>query len=400
MTTSQAERLEPAHLDVFAPGFTLDSEQALAARERHWYATIDPGIAILRHQEVGELAADKRLRHGFPDLAGYDGPVAEWLNNMILTAVDEKHERLRRLVVRAFAATKVERFRECSQKTARVLVDNLERLMSDDGSADFVAHFANKYPIRVLCEVLGIPQSKADRLGELVDTLAHITLTPVEPHIPGAEAALAELYEFCHYIIAQRRREPGDDLLSALVAAEVNSDRLSHDELRAMIVALLAAGHDTTRCQIGLGLATFLNHPEQWSLLSDRPDLIGQAVEEVMRVAPQSPTIWRVAREDVVFRDQLIPCGSNVLLCITLAHTDPRVYGPSPRFDITVKRPATFAFGTAGAHYCIGSHLAKIELQEAFLALSSRFPEIESAKEATWRPYLGITGPETLYISS
>lgn len=201
----------------------------------------------------------------------------------------------------------------------------------------------------------------------------------------------------CDELIAARRARPGEDLVTALVQAENQGDRLDHDELRAMIIALLLAGHDTTRSQIALGMLTFVRHPDQWQLLRQNPGLAGSAVEEVMRCAPMAPTIWRVALEDLTVHELTVPAGSLVLLCLALANTDPRVYGVDQRFDIAKTRPPILAFG-AGPHYCVGAHLARLEMRAAFDALSARIAGMLVCGPVPMRPYIGIYGPQSLPV--
>lgn len=145
-------------------------------------------------------------------------------------------------------------------------------------------------------------------------------------------------------------------------------------------------------------MATFLDHPDQWALLGEHPEHAATAVEEVFRIAPTAPAMYRIVREDLHHRDLHLPAGAFLLLAVALAHTDPRTYGPDARFDITATRPPQLVFG-GGPHYCLGTHLARLELREALPILARRLRGITAAGAATWRPHLGITGPHRLPIA-
>lgn len=143
-----------------------------------------------------------------------------------------------------------------------------------------------------------------------------------------------------------------------------------------------------------MALATFVEHPQQWRLLAERPELAGTAVEETMRVSPTTPVIMRVATEDFTFQGVTIPAGTHLVLLVAAANTEPETFGDAP-FDITAKRTAQLTFG-GGIHYCLGTWLARIKMQEALPILAARLPDLATAGPVTWRPHVGITGPITL----
>jgi cytochrome P450 len=163
------------------------------------------------------------------------------------------------------------------------------------------------------------------------------------------------------------------------------------------VSTIIFAAQDTTRNQLGLAVFTFLEYPEQWTLLGDKPQHAGEAVEEVMRVNPTVPIIWRVATENVSFKGLEIPAGTFVTLVTATANTDPRVFG-SLDFDITRQRPPQHTFG-GGIHYCLGAALARAEILEALPILAARLHMPRLAGEVTWRPLSSIYGPVTLPIS-
>lgn len=398
LTEDATSGVDVAFLDIMDPAFRLDSPAAVAAREAHWYARTPLGAAVLRYAEVAELAGDRRLsQQGLHVLAMQgvtDGPLVDWFSRGILAVEGDAHTRLRKLVNRAFTPRRMDALRPAMREITTRLVDGF----ADAGQVEFMAGFADRYPIRVVCRLFGLPDADAEQLAGWADALGLIFAFPIAPHLPAIEQALAGFLDYADALIAARRRDPGDDLISALVAAEADGDRLDVEELRTMVTGLIFAGHDTTRCQLGLAVATFLDHPDQWALLGEHPEHAATAVEEVFRIAPTAPAMYRIVREDLHHRDLHLPAGAFLLLAVALAHTDPRTYGPDARFDITATRPPQLVFG-GGPHYCLGTHLARLELREALPILARRLRGITAAGAATWRPHLGITGPHRLPIA-
>ncbi|MGH3769426.1 MAG: cytochrome P450 [Pseudonocardiaceae bacterium] len=213
-------------------------------------------------------------------------------------------------------------------------------------------------------------------------------------HQDRVDAAVRGLCGCCDELTAQRRVDPGDDLISALITAETDGQRLTGDELRAMVSGLVFAGQDTTRNQLGLAMITFTQHLEQWRLLAQRPELASTAVEELMRVYPVVPVLGRLATEDFTFQGVDIPAGTHISLFVATANTDAGAFGDAP-FDITAQRPTHLSLGS-GIHYCLGIWLARIEMREALPILAARLGDLALEGPVTSRPHYGITGPVTL----
>jgi cytochrome P450 len=388
-----------ATLDLLAPDFRVDSPAVREAAERHWYAMTPLGPAVLRYEDCAAILRDKRFRQASADhLADQgitDGPLAEMWRDIILNIEGDRHGRLRRLVSQAFTPKAVDELRPRMREIVHGLVDTF----APAGACDFMAACADHYPPRVMFDLLGIPEEEHDQFLEWGKTLALTISYSVAEHATAIDAARSGLYAATDWLCASRRLEPGDDLISRLVAAIDDGDRLTTQELRSMIVALVVGGQDSTRIQLGSAMLLFARHPDQWALLAGRPELAARATEEVMRLAPAAPFVWRKAAEDLVWRDLTIPAGTRIWLMVAAAHTDQSAFGTdAARFDITAERPPQLAFGH-GVHYCLGAALARAEIAEALPILAARLPGLELAGPPVLRPEIsGFAGPERLPI--
>jgi cytochrome P450 len=387
-----------AGLDMLAPGFRVNSPAVRAAAERHWYAPTPLGPAVLRYADCEALLHDRRFRQAAMDHLSAqgisDGPVADMWRTVVLNVEGPDHTRLRRLVASAFTPNVVERLRPSMRSLVHELVDTFDGL----GECDFMSAFADQYPPRIMFRLLGIPEPHHDRFLAWGKDLALILGFSIAEHRARIESALAGLYEMTDRLCAERVRHPSDDLLSRLVAAARDGDRLTTQELRSMMVAMVIGGQDSTRNQLGLALWTFARHPQQWALLAEHPELAQRATEEVMRFSPTVPIVWRVATERVVYRDLEIAAGTRLWLLVGAAQREPATFGDGG-FDIRAQRPPQLSFGH-GVHYCLGAALARAELAEALPILAKRLPGLALTGEPRFRGDLsGFVGPEILPIS-
>ncbi len=383
-----------AFLDILDPEFQVDSPEVRVAAEANWYARTATGIAVLRYAECSALMKDRRLLRGLSGILAQwgltDGPFAEWISAALLNSEGQEHLRLRRLVSAAFNPRSTEHLRPFMRQTAHDLINSFVGA----GECEFMTAFAEPYPARVIAELLGIPAEDFDDfLGWATDIGLGFGPTAVRDR-DRIEAALAGLNQCCDRLLDHRRRQPADDLVSALLAAEAEGDRLSGEELRTMLTGLVFAGQDTTSNQLGLLMTTFAQRPEQWALLATQPESIAGAVEEVMRSSPSVPVSGRIAGQDFTFQDVDISAGTHVLLMVTQANADPAVFGDRS-FDITATRPAHLTFG-GGVHYCLGAGLARAEMCEALPILAARLGDFRIAGAVPSRPQVGITGPVSL----
>ncbi|HSV64643.1 MAG TPA: cytochrome P450 [Mycobacteriales bacterium] len=385
------------YLDVLDPGFQPHSAEVAAAREASWYARTSMGYAILRYEQASAVLGDRRFRQTVAlmltarGITG--GPLFDWLTSTIIGTEGADHLRLRRLTSRAFTPRAVDTLRPLMRSVVEELLDRF----TESGQCEFMADFADPYPARIICEMLGVPAEQQHTFRGWANDLGMVFSPDIVENRDRIEVALAGLYRSVDVLIEHRRGRPGPDLLSALIAAEEAGDRLTTAELRLMVSALLFGGQDTTRNQLGLAMATFIAHPGQWQRLAEQPELAGQAVEELFRVAPSAPANGRVAVEPVTLHGLDIPPGTVLHVITAAANTDPEVFGDGG-FDITVPRPAPQLTFGGGLHYCLGAPLARAEIAEALPILARRLPAPRSAGPAQWRPAMGITGPRRLPI--
>jgi cytochrome P450 len=216
--------------------------------------------------------------------------------------------------------------------------------------------------------------------------------------IPAVMQAWGELDAYVDTMVDERRLSLTDDLLSNLIRAEDDGDRLNADELRMTAASILVAGTDTTRNQLAASMQVLCDHPEQWTLLRDQPELAMGAVEESMRHSPSVCSTLRTVNEDVALGGYTFPEGTFVFVNTYAANCDPTVYEDPERFDITrAGAPAILTFG-GGIHYCLGANLARLELAEALKILAHRMPNLRRVGPARWKPMLGMSGPKSLPV--
>jgi cytochrome P450 len=266
------------------------------------------------------------------------------------------------------------------------------------GECDLVADICEPYPIPIMCELLGAPKEDWKLFSRWAADLLRIFNGNLNEDAKVIMQTQDELDEYVSGLIEERRHRPADDLLTALITAEEAGDRLSHQELVTMVEAVIVAGTDTTRNQLGCTVALFAEQPDQWALLAERPELATRAVEESMRYLGTVRGTGRYASEDIEYRGVLFPTGTFVFPSFVGANFDPTVFGEPRQFDITKEASTApqLTFGS-GIHYCLGASLARAELQEALPILARRMPELTLDGEVTWKPEtVGIWGPERL----
>ncbi|MGW7057249.1 cytochrome P450 family protein [Streptomyces sp. NPDC054904] len=358
-----------------------------------WLVTrYEDGLAALSDSRLSSDvrdAADTRLLRQLP------GTERESMLGNMLRSDPPDHTRLRRLVSKAFTARRVAGMRPRIQAVTDRLLDPIVAA----GRADLVADFALPLPVTVISELLGVPVDDRHDFQHWTDRMVMRGAEPPDPAV--VNEAWLHMRAYVTELIRDKRARPADDLLSDLVAARDEEQRLTEDELVAMVFLLLAAGYITTVNLIGGGIATLLAHPDQLELLRSDPALLPGAIEEFLRYdGPVSPGIARFAREDVEIAGVSIPRGATVLIGSALADRDPERFTDPERLDITRQDNAHLAFGH-GIHYCLGAPLARLEGQIAIGTALRRLPGLALAvppEEIPWRPG-GLRGPRSLPVT-
>src|SRR4051794_10923250 len=384
----------------------LDRDQALALfdelRAQHWIARTPLGYVVMRHHDVTAILRERRFHSALAmitQMAGIvdDGGFTERRASSILTLEGDEHARLRRIVAPAFTPKSADRFRPYMREVVEELVD----AVAINGRCELVEDVCEPYPIKVICELLGAPQEDWKLFSNWATDIFRIFNNDLVNDIPIIEAASAELDEYVTALIAERRSHPREDLLSELIAAEEAGDRLSTQEMVGLAEAVLMAGTDTTRNQLACSVALLAEHPEQWKLLGERPELAPKAVEETMRYLGAVRGTARLASEDIEYRDVLFPQGTLVATSLAAGNFDGEVFERPDTFDIT-REGATgqqLTFGS-GIHFCLGASLARAELQEALPLLARRMPDLEVDGAVEWKPAtVGIWGPARLPLT-
>jgi cytochrome P450 len=339
-----------------------------------WLVT---GYAEVRHVLVDQRFS-RRAASG-PNAPSTSLRIADE-SDQILGMDPPEHTRLRRLVARAFTARRVEELRPRVAKLVDELLDTIETLPRP---VDLVEHFSLPLPVQVICELLGVPAADQHTFHAWSDTL----MSEWGRDQDEFRAALDDLGDYFRQLIAFRRlsatkrAEPADDLMTALIAARDEQDKLSERELIMLSLELLIAGHETTANQINMFLLTLLHYPDELARLTADPNAIAPAVEELMRFAQLGAgmtNVPRVTTEEVELGGVTLPAGAAVLPAFIAANRDPAVFEAPDRLDLSRAENPHLGFG-AGVHHCLGAQLARMELQEALRGLLRRIPDVRVA---------------------
>jgi cytochrome P450 len=350
----------------------------------------DPGLSVEdRNARPGPMAEITREVLG--EDSDDDGAHA------MLNLDPPDHTRLRKLVSKAFTPKVIERLRPRIQQLVDEVLDRVE----PDGKLELVGDLAFPLPFAIISEMLGMPEADGAQLREWSGTLVR-TLEPiVDPDLIRAIAdAGGKMYDFTADAIAWKRRHPGDDLLSALIAAEEGGDVLSDDELIDQVILLYIAGHETTVNLIGNGTLALLNHRAELARLQTDPSLDTNAIEELLRYDPPVQMTRRITLRDVEVRGHRIEAASFVVCVIASANRDAAKWGDDAETVMVTRRDAHhhLAFG-GGIHYCLGAALARLEGQVAIGTLVRRFPSLELAGEPEWNGRINLRGLARLPLS-
>lgn len=325
-----------------------------------------------------------------------EGPLHEAITKNIISTEGDDHRRLRNLVNPAFTPRAAERWRP----SARGHIAELWAAVAAHGSCELVEAVAKPYPARMIASLVGAPLADADRLGEWAGWFQR-QFDPEAMIVSRdrIEAAIVEFRAYTEALIVSRREDPGDDLISTLLAATDSGDRLSEDECVHLTMNVVAGGVDTTQAQLAHGIRLMATHPEQWARLGREPELIPRAVEEILRFEPITPFTARMTTEETEHRGVSFPAGTVLMISTFTGNRDPATYERPLDLDLGADRgkskPMTFG---AGIHNCLGASLARVELQEALAYLAPRMCELALDGEPAYESVAGVYGLGSLPI--
>jgi cytochrome P450 len=396
---SVVTELQLPELDYLAPDMKGDRFHRVMndLRRRGWLAKSPLGYFVLDRESAAFFLRTRSAT--FPgmmiaEMFGVEeGPLLEQMRRNVLHLNGEAHRRLRGLVNPAFTPRAADRWRPVMREFLARLWDPLV----GRSSCEFVTAFAKPYPSLTIATVMGAPLEDAPKLYEWSNLIQRQFDGPsLMNKRDRIERACAEFYDWAGALIERRRDNPGDDLISTLIAAELEGDRLSDVECMNLVLNVLVGGVDTTQSQLAHTLRLFALLPEQWERLAEDPELAPRAVEEVIRYEPITPFTARVLHEEVEYRGVTFPPGTIVMVCSFSGNRD-GVEGDPETFEITAERGAAkpLTFG-AGVHYCLGANLARAELQEALAFLPGRMPGLALDGEPELGSIHGIYGLDRL----
>lgn len=362
--------------------------------------------AVFSHAECSAIAKDPRLSAKRAKQMLLSLPLskqaefsqlAHYLSLWLIFMDPPEHTRLRKLLNKGFSAAAVEGLRPQAEAIVQRMLDRLH----GTSEFDLMSEFANPMPVRIISELLGVPEALH---GTFVKTSRAIAVFRGNPNrtveeARAAEDALIELTEFFRKTVAERRKNKGTDLISLLIDIEEGGDVLTEEELYAQCVSLLFAGHETTRNLIGNGMYALLRNPDQLAELREKPEMIRSAVEELLRFESPVQFTARVLKEDIEVCGQKIPKGWTILCMLGAANRDPKQFEQPDRLDLGRLNNQHLAF-SAGIHFCIGAQLARLEGQVAIQKLVQTFPNMKLATaRPQWASTFGFRGLTTLPVT-
>ena len=353
------------------------------------------GYVLHRYEDCSAILRDERW-HNASTLATEMTGGTTGRPSSLTSAEGQTHARLKRLVTPAFSPRAADKIRPFMRE---ILEEQISQIASK-GQAELMGGIFNLFPVQVIAELIGAPRSDWEPFNKWAEDILVIYKENALEQIGILFKAAVELQEYVRSLIAERRLNPGGDIISSLIAAGDEHDQLDDDEMVMLLQSIIVGGTDTTRNQIGLAVATLLENRDQWQLVVENPDLAESAAEEAIRYLPITSTLARFASEDIVYRDVLFPRGTLISLALAQANKDPKVFPDPHAFDIRrVQTRPNMTFG-GGIHYCLAASLARAEIQEVIRMLAIKLPDLRIDGHVTWKdPLQGVFGPEKLPVS-
>jgi cytochrome P450 len=396
------ETIDLPHIDVLAPEYELDPTGTLrAAREEGGgMMTTHRGVEFLTCRWIETL-----INHpGFHTVdarhfaqKGAPASLVEFAENgLLLSMTGEQHDRIRRVLLKAFALRRVDQNRSVMSELAHGKIDGfIER-----GSCDLVAEFTEPYPMEVMCRLIGIPTSDLARFVGAAREMHLMAEVPMAPGFERIDDALRTMREYVVELVERRRSDPQDDLLTGVVEAEHTEGKLTEAELVGNMINVLFAGGGTSRFQLASALRLAIEL-EMWESLAEDASLIASFVEESMRYRPVTQFVVRIPDEDVVIDDLLFPARRRIILNLEAASRDPEAFPDPDRFDLRRSnlQRSRLPFGW-GMHFCLGAALSRAAMGVAIATLTARLDDMRIDDEVELSPARGmLRGPERLPIA-
>jgi cytochrome P450 len=346
----------------------------------HWHDDPDdrvPGFwAVTRHEDVVHVSRHPEIFSSYRRLVLFNEPATDDLSMqrlMMLNQDPPEHTRKRGLVNKGFTPRTIGRLKDHIREICDGLLDEIGT------EPDFVADIAAPLPLYVICELLGAPPEDRDMIFKLSNKLIGFDDPEFQTSREEGTDAAAQLYAYANELGARRRADPRDDIVTTLLRPDENGDELSVNEFDIFVLMLAVAGNETTRNAASGGMLTFFEHPEQWARLRDDPSLITTAADEIVRWVSPVNLFRRTATRDTELAGQKISEGDKVVVFYSSANRDATVFDNPDVFDIGRDPNPHIGFGGGGPHFCLGAHLARLELSVLFETLSDRMPNIELA---------------------
>ncbi|MEV6985667.1 cytochrome P450 [Sphaerisporangium sp. NPDC051017] len=361
--------------------------------ERGW-----PGFwAITKHEDVVHVSRNSEIFSSARRLALFNEVPEEQLllqRMMMLNQDPPEHTRRRSLVNRGFTPRQINTLETHIREICHELIDEV----ADKGAIDFVTDVAAPLPLYVICELLGAPVEDRNQLFEWSNRM----IGAEDPDYAGgptdgADAAM-EVYAYANKLAAERREQPRPDIVTKLLQPDENGETLSENEFDLFVLLLVVAGNETTRNAASGGMLTLFEHPDQWERLVRDPALTGTASDEIVRWVSPVNMFRRTATRDTVLRGKQIKEGDKVVVFYSSANRDEDVFAAPASFDIARDPNPHIGFGGGGAHFCLGNHLAKLELRVLFEVVTERLPNLRQTGEAKRLRSNFINGIKTLPV--
>ncbi|GAB2810152.1 steroid C26-monooxygenase Cyp125 [Actinocorallia aurea] len=350
----------------------------------HWHYDPDPNVpgfwAITKLDDIIHVSRNPDLFSAairtsmFQEMTDEDLALQQ---QMMLFMDPPKHTRQRSYVNRGFTPRMINKLRSHIEEITHRLIDDV----CETGEAEFVRQIAAPLPLQTICELMGAPIEDADFLFEKSNMLVGYDDPELQATPEVAQAAAAEIYMYAQNIAEQRKAEPRDDIATKLLQPDENGNLLTDDEFNLFILMLTIAGNETTRTATAGGIVAFFEHPDQWARLKEDPSLIASAADEIVRWTSPLNLFRRTATQDVELRGKKIKAGDKVVMFYPSGNRDEEHFENPFAFDIGRGLNPHIGFGGGGPHYCLGTHLARMNLTVLFGALAERLPDIEQAGE-------------------